>query len=427
MMSWLGRLVARPGRRGRLALLLAAAAALGLVAFVGLRGAGGSATPAAGAPLVATPVVVPTPAAELAPVRTHVKSGDTVESVARRLSGDDWIAWRDALVRQLDPRRLVPGTPFEGRRTADGRLCSLRVGLDQRTELQLERTGEAIEVRRIERPVDSVVERIEGEVTSSLFAAVEHAGGEPELAVALASVFQWDVDFLRDVRKGDRFVAVVERRTIDGSFYQYGTLFAARFVNDGRTLDAIAYPDDEGHIGFYDQQGRPLRKQFLRSPLEFSRITSRFSHSRFHPVLQRRMPHYGVDYGAPVGTPVLVTADGRVTFVGQREGAGRMVTVSHANGYETNYLNLSRYGSGIRTGVRVRQGQVIGHVGSSGLSTGPHLDYRVRLNGQWINPLSISSPPALPLPAARLPRFLSHAAGVVVLLDGSPPPAGAQC
>jgi|APFre7841882724_1041349.scaffolds.fasta_scaffold43420_2 murein DD-endopeptidase MepM/ murein hydrolase activator NlpD len=427
MMSCLGRLVARPGRRGWLALLLAAAAALGLVVVVVLRGAGSSATPAAGAPLMATPVAVETPAAALPPVRTQVKSGDTVESVVRRLSGDDWIAWRDALVGQLDPRRLVPGTSFEGVRAADGSLQRLRVALNQRTELHLERTGAAIEVQRIERPVDSIVERIEGEVHSSLFAAVEKAGGEPELAVALANVFQWDVDFLRDVRKGDRFVAVVDRRSIDGSFYEYGTLYAARFVNDGKAVDAIAYPDGDGHVGFFDLQGRPLRKQFLRSPLEFSRITSRFSHSRFHPILQRRMPHYGVDYGAPVGTPVLVTADGRVTFAGQREGAGRMVTVSHANGYETNYLHLSRYGQGIRAGVRVSQGQVIGHVGSSGLSTGPHLDYRVRLNGQWVNPLSISSPPAQPLPAERLQRFLSHALAVMLLLDGSEPPTGAQC
>jgi len=427
MTAGLGQVRARRSRCGWCGGLLAATAALGLAAAsVGCGGSGAGPVPTTVTPS-ASPVAVETPIPALPPVRTQVKPGDTVESVARRLSGDDWIAWRDALVRQLDPRRLVPGTSFEGVRAADGSLQSLRVALDQRTELHLERAGDVIEVQRIEHPVDSIAERIEGEVHSSLFAAVEKAGGEPELAVALASVFQWDVDFLRDVRKGDRFVAVVDRRSIDGSFYEYGTLYAARFVNDGKAVDAIAYPDGDGRIGFFDLQGRPLRKQFLRSPLEFSRITSRFSHSRFHPVLQRRMPHYGVDYGAPVGTPVLVTADGRVTFVGQREGAGRMVTVSHANGYETNYLHLSRYGQGIRAGVRVSQGQVIGHVGSSGLSTGPHLDYRVRLNGQWINPLSISSPPAQPLPAERLQRFLSHALAVMLLLDGNEPPTGAQC
>jgi murein DD-endopeptidase MepM/ murein hydrolase activator NlpD len=361
------------------------------------------------------------------PIRTVVEPGDTIENVARRLAGDDWQAWRDALIRELDPRRLLPGTAFEGRQSSDGRLESLRVTLDRRSELHLEADGDRIEVMRVDRPIVSRVERVEGQVTSSLFGAVEAAGGQPELAVLLAQVFQWDVDFLRDVRTGDHFVAVVDTQSVDGSFYGYGTLFAARFVNDGRVLDAIAFPDEEGRVGYYDLEGRPLRKQFLRSPLEFSRVTSRFTLSRFHPILKRRMPHYGVDYGAPVGTPVLVTADGRVSFAGAKGGAGRMVTVRHANGYETNYLHLSRYGSGIRAGTRVSQGQVIGYVGSSGLSTAPHLDYRVRKNGQWVNPLTISSPPARPLDESRLQRYLSHAVAIIVLLEGGAPPAGAQC
>lgn len=413
-------------RGRRVANGLPLAAVLGLAAILAACG-GGSVSAPASAALSVTPVVAAPPPVVLLPICVEVKAGDTIESVARKLSGDDWVRWRDALIGQLDPRRLLPGTSFDGRRTPEGTLQSLRVEVDRRTELHLELAGEAVEVTRLERPVESVVERLEGEVHSSLFGAVAEAGGEPELAIAVAGVFQWDVDFLRDVRKGDRFVAIVDRRTIDGSFYEYGPLFAARFVNDGKVLDAIAYPDDEGRLGFYDLQGRPLRKQFLRSPLEFSRITSRFSHSRFHPVLRKRMPHYGVDYGAPVGTPVLATADGRVSYIGTRGGAGRMVSVTHANGYETNYLHLSRYGTGIRSGARVHQGQVIGYVGSSGLSTGPHLDYRVRLNGQWINPLGISSPPAQPLPASRLQRFLSHALAVVRLLDGEEPPAGAQC
>ena len=407
--------------RGSVVPLVAAALAVAL----GLQGCGGevaSESAPAGAAVAVTPIGVYQP-----PIRTEVEPGDTIESIARRLAGDDWQAWRDALTTELDPRRLLPGTTFDGRCSSDGRLESLRVVLDRRSELQLEMAADGIEVRRVTRPVVSEVERLEGEVTSSLFGAVDAAGGQPELAVLLAEVFQWDVDFLRDVRKGDRFVAVVDRQTVDGSFYGYGTLFAARFVNDGRVLDAIAYPDADGRVGYYDLEGRPLRKQFLRSPLKFSRVTSRFSLSRFHPILKRRMPHYGVDYGAPVGTPVLATADGQVTFVGSKGGAGRMVTVRHANGYETNYLHLSRYGSGIRAGVRVSQGQVIGFVGSSGLSTAPHLDYRVRLNGKWINPLAISSPPAQPIDEARLPRFLSHAVAITVLLQGGPPPTGAQC
>ena len=214
---------------------------------------------------------------------------------------------------------------------------------------------------------------------------------------------------------------------MEGSFYGYGSMYAARYVNDGKTMDAVAYPDANGRIGFYDMDGTPLRKQFLRSPLKFSRITSRFSMSRFHPVLKKRMPHYGIDYGAPVGTPVHVTADGRVSLVGRNGGAGRMVRVRHTNGYETNYLHLSRYGPGVGKGARVAQGDVIGYVGSSGWSTGPHLDYRVKLNGNWVNPLAISSPAVEPLKGDRLERFLSHAIAILSLILGDAPPPGAQC
>jgi murein DD-endopeptidase MepM/ murein hydrolase activator NlpD len=360
------------------------------------------------------------------PVRTEVGAGDTIESVSRRLAGDDWRHWRDALVTELDPRRLLPGTRFEGRCTPAGELEELTVLLDRRSELHLVRVGEKIQVEMTVRPVASEVVRIEGEVVSSLFGAVEDAGARPELAVEMAQVFQWDIDFFRDVRAGDRFVAVVDYQTVDDEFFGYGTLFATRYVNDGRSYDAVVYPDDDGRLGYYDLEGRALRKQFLRSPLEFSRITSRFSMSRFHPVLKRRLPHYGVDYGAPVGTPVRVTADGTVTFLGRNGGAGRMIRVRHPNGYVTHYLHLSRYASGIRKGSRVVQGQVIGYVGSSGLSTGPHLDYRVQQNGRWINPLTISSPPTKPLDASRLQRYLAHALAILELLEGREPPVGAR-
>jgi murein DD-endopeptidase MepM/ murein hydrolase activator NlpD len=361
------------------------------------------------------------------PIRTEVASGDTIESVCRRLAGDDWVRWRDVLVTELDPRKLRPGTVFEGRQAPGGSLEELSVVLDRRSELRLLDEAEGITVNRIERPVTSRVVRFEGVVESSLFGAVATAGGHPELAVELSQVFQWDIDFFRDLRGGDRFVAVVDQQNVEGEFFDYGTMFAARFVNRGRTLDAVVYRDGKGKLGYYDLEGRPLQKQFLRSPLKFSRVTSRFSLSRFHPVLKRRMPHYGVDYGAPAGTPVHVTAAGTVSFAGRSKGAGRMVRVRHPNGYETNYLHLSRYGKGIRSGVRVSQGQVIGFVGSSGWSTGPHLDYRVKQNGRWVNPLAITSPPADPLEESLLPRFLSHALAVLSLLEGKDPPAGAQC
>jgi murein DD-endopeptidase MepM/ murein hydrolase activator NlpD len=361
------------------------------------------------------------------PVRTYVASGDTIESVCRRLAGDDWMMWRDALVDEIDPKRLFPGTEFRGTCAPSGDLERLEVVFDRRREVHFFAGSAGITAESVERALESEVVRLVGVVESSLFGAVDEAGGGPELAVRMAEIYQWDIDFLRDLRKGDSFVVVADRQSVDGEFYGWGTVFATRFVNGDRTLDAVVYPDDEGQLGYYDLEGRPLRKQFLRSPLKFSRITSRFSMNRYHPVLQRRMPHYGVDYGAPVGTPVLVTADGAVKFAGRKGGGGNTVTVRHTNGYETNYLHLSRFAKGIRSGARVSQGQVIGYVGSTGLSTGPHLDYRVTLNGRWINPLAISSPPVKPLSEVRLQRFLAHALAVLSLITDEPPPQGARC
>jgi murein DD-endopeptidase MepM/ murein hydrolase activator NlpD len=406
-------------RRG----LWSTVAAVVVVCAVAASGCGGGAGDSEGAviPVEVEPLVEFHP-----PVLTTVASGDTLETVSRRIAGDDWVAWRDALAGEIDPRRLSPGTVFEGVLRPDGALETLRVVLDQRSELVFEAEDDGVACTRIDREITSEVVRLEGVVESSLFGAVERAGGRPALAVEVAEIFRWDVDFIRDLRRGDHFVVIVDEQRVAGEFYRYGTIFAARFVNRGKVLSAVVYPDAKGRLGYYDLDGVPLRKMFLRSPLKFSRVTSRFSMSRFHPVLKRRMPHYGVDYGAPTGTPVHVTADGVVTLAGRNGGGGNTVRVRHPNGYETNYLHLSRYGAGIRTGVRVNQGQVIGYVGSTGLSTAPHLDYRVRLNGSWINPLTITSPPVEPLEADRLQRFLGHALAVVDLLEGGEAPAGAH-
>ncbi len=375
----------------------------------------------------AAPVLVEPVAAYAAPLRLVVRSGDTLESLCRELAPADWVAWRNALLGAMKARDLRPAMTVLARRTAGGDLKEMSLRLDLRTSIVAARDGRAVTARRVSRPVEHRLARVSGTIASSLFGAVEAAGERPELAVRLAEIFRWDVDFFRDLRKGDSFVVLVDREEVDGAFYRYGTIFAARFINGRRVLNAVIFRGTGGRLGYYDLAGHPLRKQFLRAPLKFSRITSRFSFHRYHPILHRRMPHYGVDYGAPVGTPVHVTADGVVRFVGRRGGAGRMITVRHANGYETNYLHLSRYARGIRRGVRVRQGQVIGYVGQSGLATGPHLDYRVRLHGRWINPLRITSPPAPPIPRRLLDRYRNYARSVELLLEGKEAPAGARC
>lgn len=246
------------------------------------------------------------------------------------------------------------------------------------------------------------VRAVRGTLEGALESSIERAGGDPRLTVLLADVFQWDIDFNRDLRLGDRFEVLYERVSVDGGFDSLGTVLAAHYTSGERRLEAYRFGQSSG---FYDAEGRPLRKMFLRSPMRYSRVTSRYSNRRFHPVLKTYRPHYGVDYGAPTGTPVRVTASGVVTLAGWNGGGGKTVKVRHTNGYLTAYLHLSRFADGIRPGRRVRQGETIGYVGATGLATASHLDYRVQLRGRWIDPLSLRSIPADPIPTERLAEF----------------------
>jgi murein DD-endopeptidase MepM/ murein hydrolase activator NlpD len=220
------------------------------------------------------------------------------------------------------------------------------------------------------------------------------AGAPAELAYSVGDVLQWDLDFTRDLRRGDTFRVLFEETVVEGYEPRPSRVLAVDYGRaNGRHLEAYHFGSGAS-AGYYDAEGRPLQKLFLRSPMPYSRVTSRFSHSRFHPVLKRFRPHYGVDYGAPVGTPVRVTASGTVVSAGWDGGGGKTVKVRHPNGYLTAYLHLSGFAPGVRSGAVVRQGEVIGYVGATGLATGPHLDYRVQVNGRWIDPQSIKSVPA---------------------------------
>jgi murein DD-endopeptidase MepM/ murein hydrolase activator NlpD len=270
-----------------------------------------------------------------------------------------------------------------------------------RGRLQLDRAGEGWSARwraceRTRRPRTA-----RGTLHGSLEQSLRAAGADPSLAYRMADVLQWDIDFNRDLRTGDRFEVLYEEELVDGVPRGLGEVAALVYDNGGRRLEAYRY----GEQGYYDGEGRPLRKMFLRSPLPYSRVTSRFSRRRFHPVLKVYRPHYGVDYGAPAGTPVRVTAGGVVVFAGWDGGGGKTVKVRHPNGYLTAYLHLSRYASGVRAGRRVAQGDVVGYVGSTGLATAAHLDYRVQERGRWIDPLSLASVPAPPVPAGEWTRF----------------------
>jgi murein DD-endopeptidase MepM/ murein hydrolase activator NlpD len=351
--------------------------------------------------------------------RASLDRGETLGGILSRLGvpSAELPEWTAAASRLLPVRALPVGMEAAAHLDFDGRLSSIRLTPDWRAQVVLERSDSGISARREPRPVSRDVVVVRGTVRTSLFEAMTDAGEDDTLAIQLAELFQWDIDFHREVREGDSFALLVERVRSGGRTVAYGPILAAEYVNAGKRHTAVRYASPVTSAGYYDDSGRPLRKQFLRAPLRFTRITSRFSMSRMHPILGRRMPHYGVDYGAPVGTPVMVTADGVVVSAGRHGGGGNEVKVRHAGGYTTAYLHLSRFARGIRPGTRVSQGEVIGFVGATGLATGPHLDYRVTRDGSYVNPLSIGGGQAPPLAAGEMPRFLAWERRVVPLLE----------
>jgi murein DD-endopeptidase MepM/ murein hydrolase activator NlpD len=293
-----------------------------------------------------------------------------------------------------------------------GRLAMSR-GEDGQWRLDWQPFQRASELRALTGTLDGAHVTLE--------AALRHAGGPPGLAYRMADALQWDLDFARDLRQGDRFQVLYEALAIDGKDRGVGNLLALVYDNQGRRHEAYRYA---GGDVYYDGSGRPLRKMFLRSPLRYTHVTSLFSQHRFHPVLNEYLPHYGVDYSAPVGTPVEVTANGVVVFAGWDGGGGNVVKVQHGSDYVTAYLHLSRFAAGIRPGARVRQGDTIAYTGATGLATGPHLDYRVKLRGNWIDPLTLKGVSDEPLTQSRLASFNAWRDMVRGGLDRGMVPAG---
>lgn len=361
--------------------------------------------------------------ATLPPVPFAVRRGQTPSGLLLELGveSQDVGPALAALGEHVDLRRLRAGETGFAYYDEEGALDRLRLRLASRGWVTLEQgaDGYDVEFRALRRRVS--VERSEGVLTSSLLGAVAADDAPASLAYAMANVLQWDLDFNRDLRQGDRFQVVYETETIEGRAPQVRRVFALAYENRGVVHEAYLWTDENGDEGYYDGEGRPLRKMFLRSPLPFTRVTSRFTHRRFHPVLKKYRPHYGVDFGAPTGTPIRVTASGTVTVAGRRGGAGNMVKVRHANGYETMYLHLSRFAQGVRSGSRVRQGDLIGYVGSTGLSTGPHLDYRVKRRGQYLDPMKLENRPAEPVPEHRRAAFREHLEELRSALGGGDP------
>ncbi len=269
-------------------------------------------------------------------------------------------------------------------------------------------------------PYEVRQETVRIRIKNSLFEATREAGEMIELFEPLSRMFEYDVDFNRDVQPGDTVSALLEKKYLDGRLAAYGDILAAEMVNRGKKIQVVRYPAPGGGAGFYHPDGRSTRRMFLRCPLPFVRVTSRYG-TRRHPILGYSRRHNGTDFAAPYGTPVRATASGIVTARGRDNGRGNYVIVRHGNGYASHYYHLQRFAAGLRAGQRVDQGQVIGTVGSTGLSTGPHLHYGMQHNGRYINPLRLQSPSTAPLPRAMLPDFQNYCAQVLAPIAGGKP------
>ena len=329
-----------------------------------------------------------------------------------------------SIAAAMDVRRLRAGQPYSIDRLLDGRVRRFEYELDADRRLTVARAsldGAPRFIAAVERiPKQIAVVTIEGEInreTNSLSEAIDKAGERIDLALGMADVFSGEIDFNSDLQPGDRFRVLVERQTREGRLAGYGPILAAEFVNSGRALKAIRFTPEGGSPGYYDENGRSLKRFFLKSPLKFEpRITSRFSGSRKHPILGYARAHNGVDYHAGTGAPVGAVAPGVVTLAGWTAGGGRTVKVRHPNGYETEYLHLSSMS--VRTGARVGQGDLIGRVGQTGLATGPHLHYGMKKNGRYVNPIveHRNMPPGEPVPAALVNVFASERDRYLMLL-----------
>jgi murein DD-endopeptidase MepM/ murein hydrolase activator NlpD len=348
----------------------------------------------------------------------RIVRGDRAASLLRRLGADD--AEVKAFLRATHSskilRELIPGRSVRAYQSADGKLLALRYQNDG-DALNVERDGEGFRASESAIDLERRVLVASGEIDTSLFGATDAAQLPDAVAIQIADVFATDVDFHRDLRQGDRFTVVYEMYYDQGEPVRSGRILAAEFINDGRAYRALWFDYAKGQGGYYTPYGTNIRKAFLRSPLEFSRVTSRYTNRRYHPVLREWRAHRGVDYGAPVGTRVRATGNGVVKFVGRRGGYGNLIVLRHQSQYTTWYGHLSRFAKGLHSGARVQQGETIGYVGMTGLATGPHLHYEFRVNGVHRDPLKVVLPPAPPIQAAQRPAFDAAAAPLVDMLN----------
>ena len=348
-----------------------------------------------------------------------VRAGDSLARVFERVD----VSQRDlAVVLESGPlakvlQRIYPGHEIRFLTSPDTGLMKLSYAPDRLQTLEFERDGDAFKAKHVTREAQVCPAYRHATIDQSLFVASQQIGFTDEMTLRLAHVFQWDIDFVLDIRKGDEFSVLFEEKYVDGEFIGFGKILAAEFVNRNTKYRAVYYVDASGRGDYFRASGESLRKAFLRAPVEFSRISSNFNLRRFHPIQKRVMPHRGIDYVAPAGTPILAAGDGRVSKATRTEPNGNFVILQHGDQIQTKYLHLSKFGRGIRGGAQVRQGQVIGYVGASGWATAPHLHYEFLVDGVHKDPRTVALPKARPIPSRERARFDAQTTPLLAVLD----------
>lgn len=356
---------------------------------------------------------------ELSWQKVSVKKGDNMSLIFDRLhlSPQQLHALLEADKSEHYLRRLRPKQTLLFQ-IADNKLHAMQYQLSATKTFHISHnTADGFVGQLHEKPVEIRLTHTSGEITSSLYQAGQAAGLSDNLIMELVNIFGWDVDFALDIRGGDTFTLLFEEHYLDGEKLRDGKILAAEFTNRGEDYRAVLFTDPKGHGQYYSADGKSMRKAFLRSPVDFRRISSTFQRERHHPVLGKKRPHRGVDYAASSGTPIKAAGDGKVVFRGTKGGYGRTVVLQHGGKYTTLYAHMSKYRRGVGNGSRVKQGQIIGYVGKSGLATGPHLHYEFRVNGVHRNPLTVKFPDAAPISSKYKTAFMQQSEQLLAQLD----------
>lgn len=340
-----------------------------------------------------------------------VRNGDTLSGLFKKagLNDQDMYNVLGNHAKQHDLSRIYPGETISFHRADDGTLANVKL---QRSKLEIflfsRNAAGSFEKSLESKTPETHVAYAEGTIESSLFLAGERSGLSQAQIMELAGIFGWDIDFALDIREGDNFQLIYEELYVDGEKYKSGRILAASFTNNGRKLDAVLYKQHDGISNYYTPDGASMRKAFLRTPVDFARISSHFNPNRKHPVLHKIRAHKGTDYAASTGTPIKASGDGKVIHAGLKGGYGKTVIIQHGQSITTLYAHMSNYAKGIKVGARIRQGQVIGYVGRTGLASGPHLHYEFQVNGVHKNPVNVALPQAKPIAQSDFERFKSQ-------------------